>query len=78
MVEIQVLTNDSGEESDHTDGDDKAGPAAPIISGRDEGKQNLPKHREEMHDVVEARRQFLLTALLIIIIFPWEEKVAES
>ena len=69
-----MLTNDCSEQSDHADGDNEAGPAAPVVSGRDEGKQNLPEHGEKVHDVVKTRRQFFLPALFIIVIFAWEER----
>lgn len=46
-------TNDASEQSNHTDGDDEAGPAVPVICGWDESKQNLPEDGEEVHDVVE-------------------------
>lgn len=66
-------TNDSGEQSDHADGDDKAGPAVPVLCGWDKSEQNLPEDCEEMHDVVETRRQFLFPALLIVIVLAcWE------
>lgn len=66
-------TNDGGEQSDHADGHDEAGPAAPVVCGRDEGEQNLPEHGEEVHDVVETRRQLLLPTLVIVVIFAWEK-----
>ena len=67
-------TNDGGEQSDHTDGDDKAGPAVPVLCGRDEGKQNLPEDGEEVHDVVETRWQLLLPALVIVVILTCQEE----
>lgn len=69
-----LLTNDSSEQSNHADRDHKTGPAAPVVSGRDEGKQNLPEDGEKVHDVVETGRQFLLPALLIIVILTWKKK----
>ncbi len=46
-------TNDSSEQSDHTDGDDEAGPAVPVLCGWDEGEQNFPEDGEKVHHVVE-------------------------
>lgn len=50
---MRGVTYDSSEESDHTNGDDKAGPAVPIVCGWDEGEQDFPEDSEEVHDVVE-------------------------
>lgn len=61
-------TNHSGEQSDHADGDDEAGPAIPVLCGWDESEQDLPEDGQEVHDVVETRWQLLLPALLVVII----------
>lgn len=62
------IARDCGEDADKRYGDDEAGPAVPVLCGRDEGEQNLPEDGEEVHDVVEAGGQPLLAALLLVII----------
>lgn len=61
------ISNDGGKDADDADGDQEAGPAVPVLRGRDAGKQNLPEDGEEMHDVVITRWKSFLAALLIII-----------
>ena len=68
MTNGSCRTNDGGEQSDHTDGDDEAGPAVPVLCGRDEGEQNLPEDGEEVHDVVETGRQPFLSCVLFVLI----------
>lgn len=62
------ISSDSGQNPDECDGDDEAGPAVPVLSGWNEGKKNLPENCQEVHDVIKARGQALLPALLLIII----------
>ncbi len=62
------IAGDRRQDADKRYGDDEAGPAVPVLRGRDKGEQDLPEHGEEVHDVVEAGRQALLAALLLIII----------
>lgn len=62
------VTNHRCQEADDNDGDDKAGPAIPVVSGRNEGKQKLPEDGKEMHDIVKAGGQLLLTTFIIIIV----------
>lgn len=71
-------TDDGGEQTNHADGDDETGPAVPVVCGRDEGEQNFPEDGEEMHDVVEAGRQLLFAALLVVVIFTWRRRVEGS
>lgn len=61
------LTDDGGQQSDHADGDHEAGPAVPVLSGRDEGKQHLPEDGEEVHDVVVAGRESPLATLVVVV-----------
>lgn len=62
------IPGDGGEDADQWNGDEEAGPAIPVLRGWDKGKQNLPEHGEEVHDVVEAGGQPLFTTLLLVII----------
>lgn len=63
----------SRQNTNQGDGHKEAGPAIPVLCGRDKGEQNLPEHCEEVHDVVETGRQALLPTLLLIII-TWERE----
>lgn len=65
------VSNEGGEQANHTDGDHEAGPAVPVVCRGHERKQNLPEDGEEVHDVVEAGRQLLLAALFILVILTW-------
>ena len=67
------VTNDGGEHSDHADGHHEACPAVPVISGRYEGEQKLPEDGQEVHDVVETRRELLLAALVLIVV-AWKQR----
>lgn len=62
------VTDYRRQETNDRDGDDKAGPAVPVVGGRNEGKQKLPEDSEEVHDVVKTGRQLLLTTVIIIIV----------
>ncbi len=62
------ITGDRRQDADKRYGDNEAGPAVPVLCGRHEGEQNLPEHGEEVHDVVEAGRQPLLAALLLVVV----------
>ncbi|KAF3845289.1 hypothetical protein F7725_008452 [Dissostichus mawsoni] len=62
------VSDDGGEHADDGDGGDEARPAVQVVGGRNAGKQNLPEDGEEVHDVVEAGRQTLLPALVLLLI----------
>ena len=62
------IAGDRRQDADERYGDDEAGPAVPVLGGGDEGEQHLPEDGEEVHDVVEAGRQPLLAALLLVVI----------
>lgn len=61
-------TDDGGEQSNHADGHNKAGPAVPVLCGRDEGEEDLPEDSEEVHDIVKTRRELLFSALVVVIV----------
>lgn len=62
------IAGDRRQHADERYGDYEAGPAVPVLRGRDEGEQDLPEDGKEVHDVVEAGRQPLLAALLLVVI----------
>ena len=62
------VTGHSCQTTNDGDGHEEAGPAIPVLRGRDKGKQNLPEHREEVHDVIEAGGQTLLAALFLVVV----------
>lgn len=72
------VAGDRCEDTDKRYGDNEAGPAVPVLRGRDEGEQNFPEDGEEVHDVVEAGRQPLLAALLFIVVSFWVQRVREE
>lgn len=62
------VTDDSSQQADDGDRDYKAGPAIPIVGGRNEGEEKLPEDGEEVHDVVKTGGQLLLATFIIVII----------
>lgn len=62
------VTNDGCEHADDEDGDNKAGPAVAVLSGGHAGKQHLPEDSQEVHHIVKAGRQALLTGLIFVLI----------
>ena len=66
------VSDEGGEQADDQDADAEAGPAVAVLSGGHAGEQNLPEHRQEVHDVVKARRQPLLPGpVLLLLLVPW-------
>lgn len=61
------VPDDGGEEADGADGDQEAGPAVPVLGGRDAGEQDLPEDGDEMHDVVVAGRQVFLATVIVVV-----------
>ena len=62
------VSYDGREEADDDDADDEARPAIPVVSGRNAGEQNLPEHRQEVHDVVEAGRKPFFACVVLVLI----------
>lgn len=62
------VTDDRRQHADDGDRDDEAGPAVPVVGGRNESKQNLPEDSEEVHDIVKTGRQLFLATFIVIII----------
>lgn len=58
----------SCQDANEGNGDEKAGPAVPVLSGWDKSKEHFPENRQEVHDVIEAGWQTLFTALFFVII----------
>ena len=54
------VPDDGREHANDEDGDNEAGPAMAVLCGGHAGEQNLPEHRQEVHDVVKAGGQPLL------------------
>lgn len=72
------IAGDRRQDADKRYGDNEAGPAVPVLRGRDEGEQNFPEDGEEVHDVVEAGRQPLLAALLLVVVSFGEEEQGDD
>ena len=63
------VPDDGSKDSDDDYGHDEAGPAVPVLCGRDAGKQNLPEHSQEVHDVIETRWQPLLARFILFLVW---------
>ena len=65
------VPDEGGEQPDDQDADAEAGPAMAVLGGGHTGEQNLPEHRQEVHDVVKAGRQPLLPgSVLLLLLVP--------
>lgn len=62
------VSDDGREEANYNDGHHETGPAVPVLRGRNEREQNLPEHCQEVHDVIAAGRETLLSTLIFIIV----------
>lgn len=58
----------SCQNANQRNGHKEAGPAVPVFGGRDKSEEDLPEDRQEVHNVIKAGRQTLLSALLLIVI----------
>lgn len=58
----------SCQNANERNGDKEAGPAIPVLSWRDESKEDLPENCQEVHNVIKAGRQAFLPALLLIVV----------
>lgn len=70
------VPNDSSQEADAHHRNDKAGPAVPVLSGRNTSKQKLPKEAQEVQGVVQAARSPL--HLFLAIALTWWEQTLEK
>lgn len=70
------VPNDSGQEADAHHRNCKAGPAVPVLGGRDTSKQKLPKEAQEVQGVVQAAGSPL--RLFLAIALTWWEQTLEK
>lgn len=67
------VPGDSRQDTDEGNRHEKAGPAVPVLGGRDKGEKDFPENSQEVHDVIEAGWQALFAALFLIII-TWQRQ----
>lgn len=63
----------SCQDANEGDGHKKAGPAVPVLGGRDESEEDFPENRQEVHNVIEAGWQAFLAALFLIVV-TWQRQ----
>lgn len=66
------VTNHSSQKTDDHYGNNETRPPVPVFRGRDAGKQNLPEHSQEVHDIVKTRWQTFFSPLILILI-SWDK-----
>lgn len=57
------VPDDGREDADGADGHQETGPAAPVVGGRNQSKQELPEDGEEVQDVVPPGGRLLVIVL---------------
>lgn len=66
------VTNHSRQKADDHYRNNETRPPVPVFRGRDAGKQDLPEHSQEVHDIVKTRRQTFFSPLILILI-SWDK-----
>lgn len=61
------------QDADEGNGHEEAGPAVPVLGGRDESEEDFPEDCQEVHNVIETGRQALLPALLLVVV-TWQRQ----
>mmetsp|Transcript_60819 Transcript_60819/g.131960 ORF Transcript_60819/g.131960 Transcript_60819/m.131960 type:complete len:398 (+) Transcript_60819:224-1417(+) len=67
--EVRHVPDDGGDEGDHQQGAAKAGPTTAEVDRWHEGKDDFPRQREDVHEVVELAWTVVLTVLDFSIVF---------
>lgn len=66
------VPGDSRQYADEGYRHEEAGPAVPVLGGRDKSEKDFPENSQEVHDVIEAGWQAFFAALFLIII-TWQK-----
>ena len=67
------VPGDGRQDADEGNRHEEAGPAVPVLGGRDKGEKDFPENSQEVHDVIKAGGQALFAALFLIII-TWQRQ----